>query len=100
MLCLEKFDGMISRISVVLLSVVLILTGCGVRQKEKVGEADFSRIAFSSEGASTAYYVADHYIVVELDSDKDGEKDLILEISMDEFEKITPASYAWIRWKE
>lgn len=52
------------------------------------------------EGAGTAYYVANHYIVVELDSDKDGKEDLMLEISMDESEKITPDSYAWIRWKE
>ena len=52
------------------------------------------------EGAGTAYYVADRYIVIKLDSDGNGAEDLALEISMDESEKITPDSYAWIRWEE
>ena len=52
------------------------------------------------EGAGTAYYVADRYIVIELDSDRDGAKDLALEVSVDESEKITSDSLAWISWEE
>lgn len=52
------------------------------------------------EGAGTAYYVADRYIVTELDSDRDGAKDLALEVSVDESEKITTDSLAWISWEE
>lgn len=52
------------------------------------------------EGAGTAYYVADHYLVVEIDSDGDSENDVVLEISLDEFDRISPDSYAWMRWEK
>lgn len=52
------------------------------------------------EGAGTAYYVADHYLMVEIDSDGDSENDVVLEISLDESDRISPDSYAWIRWEE
>lgn len=52
------------------------------------------------EGAGTAYYVANRYLVVEIDSDGDSEDDTILEISLDESDKISPDAYAWIRWEE
>lgn len=50
------------------------------------------------EGAGTAYYVADHYLAVEIDSDGDSENDVVLEISLDENDRISPDSYAWMRW--
>lgn len=52
------------------------------------------------EGAGTAYYVADHYLVVEIDSDGDSENDVVLEISLDESDRISPDSYAWMRWEK
>lgn len=48
------------------------------------------------EGAGTAYYVADHYISVEFDSDGDDIKDALLEISLDQSGKIGPDSRAWL----
>ncbi len=53
-----------------------------------------------AEGAGTAYYVADKYMAVRLDSDGDDAVDTVLEISLDGSEKITPDSYAWMRWEE
>lgn len=50
------------------------------------------------EGAGTAYYVADRYMVISFDSDGDGTVDTALEISLDGSEKIGPDSYAWMRW--
>lgn len=50
------------------------------------------------KGAGTAYYVANHYLAVEIDSDGDSENDIILEISLDENDRISPDSYAWLRW--
>ncbi len=52
------------------------------------------------EGAGTAYYVADHYLVIEIDSDGDSENDVVLEISLDESDRISPDSYAWMRWEK
>lgn len=49
-----------------------------------------------AEGAGTAYYVADRYLIVEFDSDGDGERDAVLEISMDKSEQISDGSYAWL----
>ncbi len=52
------------------------------------------------EGAGTAYYVADHYLTVEIDSDGDSKDDAVLEISLDASDEISPDSYAWIRWDD
>ncbi len=48
------------------------------------------------EGAGTAYYVADRYVVIDFDSDGDGEEDSRLEISLEQSEAIGPDSYAWL----
>ena len=54
---------------------------------------------YETEGAGTAYYVADRYMVVEIDSDKDMEIDTVLEIPLDESNKVSPDCYAWVRWE-
>ncbi len=51
------------------------------------------------EGAGTAYYVANKYIVVELDTDNDEKNDTIIEISLDENKNISADSYAWLIWE-
>lgn len=53
-----------------------------------------------AEGAGTAYYVADKYAVIRFDSNGDGSKDAVLEISLDQTTTIGPDSYAWLRWIE
>lgn len=54
---------------------------------------------YKAEGAGTAYYVADRYMAVEIDSDWDLEEDTVLEIPLDESDKVSPDSYAWVRWE-
>lgn len=49
-----------------------------------------------AEGAGTAYYVGNRYLIVEFDSDGDAVRDAVLEISLDESEQIGPNSYAWL----
>lgn len=50
------------------------------------------------EGAGTAYYVADDYVQMQFDSDRNGEYDRLLLISMDEAveETVGPESPAWL----
>ena len=43
------------------------------------------------DGGGTAYYVADHYAIIYLDT-------YILQISIDESELIGPDTYAWLSW--
>ena len=54
-------------------------------------------VYYEEEGAGTAYYVADRYLVVEMKDDGDLGGDIILEISLDESGKISEDSYARIR---
>lgn len=53
-----------------------------------------------AEGAGTAYYVSDRYLVINFDSDGDGTEDAVLEISMDQSESVGPDSYAWLHWND
>lgn len=53
-----------------------------------------------AESAGTAYYVADEYAVIRFDSNGDGSKDAVLEISLDQTSTIGPNSYTWLRWTE
>lgn len=57
-------------------------------------EAVFERL----EGAGTAYYVGNDYVQIQFDSDRDGEYDRLLLISMDEVteETVGPESLAWL----
>lgn len=48
------------------------------------------------EGAGTAYYTANRYVEISFDSDGDMQKDILLQISLDHSEKISPNSYAWL----
>jgi len=50
------------------------------------------------EGAGTAYYVGDNYIQILLDTDADSHVDTELDISLDDAEKITVDSLAWLSW--
>lgn len=58
------------------------------------GEAE--PVYYEEEGAGTAYYVADRYLVVGMMDAGDPNGDIMLEISLDESEKISGDSYAWI----
>ena len=49
-----------------------------------------------SGGAGTAYYIADHYAEITFDSDGDLKNDMLLQISLEHSENITPNSYAWL----
>lgn len=62
-------------------------------KKDTVPEYDVA------EGGGTVYYVADRYMVINFDSDGDDTKDAVLEISLNQSEKISPDSYAWLRWE-
>lgn len=57
-------------------------------------EAVFERL----EGAGTAYYVGNDYVQIQFDSDRNGEYDSLLLISMDEAagETVSPESLAWL----
>ena len=44
----------------------------------------------------TAYYVAYHYVAVNVDSNGDGTLDIELSIALDEFDHITPDAPTWI----
>lgn len=52
------------------------------------------------EGGGTAYYVGDTYAQIQFDSDKDGENDRKLLISLDQpgSETVTPESIAWLEY--
>jgi len=50
------------------------------------------------EGAGTAYYVGDNYVQILLDIDGDSNADTELDISLDDSEKITSDSLAWLSW--
>lgn len=51
-----------------------------------------------SEGGGTAYYVGDKYALIQFDSDKNGEHDRQLLLSLDESagETVGPETYAWL----
>ena len=51
------------------------------------------------EGAGTAYYVGDKYVQIQFDSDRDGEFDKQLLISLDQSagETVGPESIAWLQ---
>ncbi|MCM1237679.1 MAG: hypothetical protein NC489_47050 [Ruminococcus flavefaciens] len=51
-----------------------------------------------SEGGGTAYYVGDKYVQIKFDSDRNGEYDRLLLVSLDEMEgeAIEPESEAWL----
>lgn len=51
------------------------------------------------EGAGTAYYVADQYTNIWIDSDGDSCNDLLLQIALDQSETIYPDSYMWLSWE-
>lgn len=51
------------------------------------------------EGAGTAYYVADHYTNIWIDSNGDSCNDLLLQIALDRSETIYPDSYMWLSWE-
>lgn len=51
-----------------------------------------------AEGAGTAYYVADQYVIISFDSNGDSLRDCRLEISLNQSEKISADSYAWLGW--
>lgn len=53
-----------------------------------------------AEGAGTAYYVSDRYLIIHFDSDGDGTEDAVLEIATDQSETIGPDSYAWLHWEQ
>ena len=50
------------------------------------------------EGGGTAYYVGNEYVQIQFDSDKNGEYDRLLFISLDESieETVDPESVAWL----
>lgn len=50
------------------------------------------------EGGGTAYYVGEQYVLIQFDSDKNGEYDRSLSISLDESsgETVDPESIAWL----
>ena len=50
------------------------------------------------EGAGTAYYVADRYVIINCGSAGDAVNDLLLQISLGQSDKIEPESYAWLSW--
>ena len=83
-----------------------LLTGFGGEMETEEFAAGFVPAGESApayheeEGAGTAYYVADRYLMVEIDSDGDLKDDTVLEISLEESDKISPDSYAWVRWAE
>jgi len=47
-------------------------------------------------GAKTAYYIADRYFEAAIDGDGDGKSELLLQISLDQTDRITPDSYGWL----
>ena len=51
------------------------------------------------EGAGTAYYAADQYTNMWLDSDGDSYNDLLLQIALNHSKTISPDSYTWLSWK-
>lgn len=50
------------------------------------------------EGAGTAYYVADRYVAVRYDMDGDAMADRMLQIALDEADRISPDSYCWLSY--
>ncbi len=50
------------------------------------------------EGEMTAYYVSDNYVAISFDSDGDAHKDAVLEVELDNKEKIGPNSTTWLHW--
>lgn len=66
----------------------------GALSADGAAEAVFERL----EGAGTAYYVGNDYVQIQFDSDRDGEYDRLLLISMDEVteETVGPESLAWL----
>lgn len=83
-----------------------LLTGFDSEMEEEAFVAGFVPVGestpayYEEEGGGTAYYVANRYLVVKIDSDGDLEDDAVLEISLDESDRISPDSYAWVRWEE
>lgn len=53
-----------------------------------------------AEGSGTAYYVADKYVIINFDSNGDSSRDCRFEISLNQSEKISAASYAWLVWED
>ena len=54
------------------------------------------------EGGGTAYYIADHYAIIFLDSGEETEAPLRLEVALDASdpsEQIGPDTYAWLTWQ-
>lgn len=49
-----------------------------------------------SEGAGTAYYVADNYIDISVDIDGDHVEDAWLQAALDETGSVSPDSYTWL----
>lgn len=67
---------------------------CEALSADGAAEASFERL----EGGGTAYYVGNEYVQVRFDSDKNGEYDRILSVSLDESKKevVTTESVAWL----
>ncbi len=50
------------------------------------------------EGAGTAYYVADRYVAVRYDVNGDNLADMMLQIALDEADRVSPDSYCWLSY--
>ncbi len=50
------------------------------------------------EGAGTAYYTANRYLKMWIDSDGDYKNDLLLQIVLNESNTVAPDSYMWLSW--
>ncbi|MCM1124824.1 MAG: hypothetical protein NC416_19795 [Eubacterium sp.] len=79
-------DGVAAEISLAELSAALSVDGAA--------EASYELL----EGGGTAYYVGNQYVQLQFDSDRNGEYDRLLLISLDgaEGEMIGPESEAWL----